>query len=162
MNQQNLETSSNKHQLILQRHEIYFKIALFVITFLGISGGLLFTKYNDANNELESMKENIINLKVEIDKYAQEKVSKYLLESQNQIDSLATSIKENSNIIEGIGKNRKLSQFSVVNSNMGGGKSILCPDGSYVAGIYASRSVGGKYATDGISEITFSCYPLTN
>jgi len=160
MNQQNLIESNSKHQLILQKHEIYFKIALFVITFLGISGGVLFTKYIDAKIELDAMKKNIINLKVEINEYAKEKVNNYLVEHQSKIDSLFSDIKENSTILNSIGKERTLSQFTILNPRMGGKKNIMCPEGSYVAGMYASKGVGGSYAVDGISEIIFFCYPL--
>lgn len=43
------------------------------------------------------------------------------------------------------------------NRHMAGPDEMRCGPGYFVAGIHASRGVGGRYAVDGISELTVTC-----
>lgn len=51
-------------------------------------------------------------------------------------------------------------QISINNPLMSGANQAVCPPGTAITSISATKGVGGKYASDGISEITVRCTPL--
>lgn len=54
-------------------------------------------------------------------------------------------------------------KLKVNNPRIGGADKADCAPGSFVTSIHASGAVGGRYAVDGISEISFTCdYPIRN
>jgi len=56
-----------------------------------------------------------------------------------------------------LGSDRTGQVFRVNNPSMAGDNDAKCPPGTFVSALSASRGVGGKYASDGISEISVTC-----
>jgi hypothetical protein len=71
--------------------------------------------------------------------------------------ALIERIKSLEMVVSALGTSRNGPSFSIDNPRMGGPDSAQCPPGTYVSTIQASGAVGGKYAIDGISQITFTC-----
>jgi hypothetical protein len=77
-----------------------------------------------------------------------------------QIAVLQRGLDSGAKKLEALGQSRAGTDYAVNGPRIGGPDQYECPPGSYVSKIHASGSVGGKYAGDGISQITFRCAPL--
>jgi hypothetical protein len=59
-----------------------------------------------------------------------------------------------------LGSRRDGPTFTINNPSMGGADIAECPPGTFVWKVHASAGIGGKYATDGISQIKVTCAPV--
>jgi len=84
------------------------------------------------------------------------------LGDSSSIEDIAVRIDEAEESISQLGADRSnVVSLKVNNPNISGPDRAVCPEGTFISAIRASRGVGGRYATDGISELTLECTPVS-
>ena len=75
----------------------------------------------------------------------------------NQLSLLTHSVVNNTNKFERFGSAKELAGVAIDGPRMGKQDNYRCPKGSYVSSVQASKSIGGRYGVDGISELIIRC-----
>ncbi len=76
-----------------------------------------------------------------------------------EVPDLTNRVKSIETAIGSLAQQRGNTELPVTNPSRGG-HVAACPAGTFVSRVRASKGVGGKYATDGISEIRVTCSPI--
>jgi len=77
-----IQKKLDEHKLLIHNHSMYFKLTMAFLAFLGISGGFLYNKYNNASDKLDGLEiragkiENQLTTKV--DKIISDRINKHI------------------------------------------------------------------------------------
>lgn len=128
-------------------------------------------RFNDSTVEyypaaIVNVKTNAKSYRVELIETINEPMGDRLSRIESSIAGLMVKTDDQASKYDLIGKGEKTHQQKINNPAMKNHPAFKnpntynCPKGHYVSGIEATRGVGGKYATDGISELLVRCTPL--